>query len=535
MLPVAPHPEAPAEPAVAVIAPACVQQRVLSATLRGVDALAVEVEVDLGAGLPSVTLVGLAEAAVRESRLRVQAAIAACGLEFPVARITVNLAPAHVRKDGTGFDLPIALAILAASGALPARALNDVMVLGELSLAGDVRPVRGVIAAAEAARAAGRRTVLVAAENAPEAALVRGVEVRAVRSLADALAFLGAGQEERAPRVCDGEVARPRPTDPDLADVKGQGSARRALEVAAAGGHNLLFYGGPGAGKTMLARRLPGVLPGLTHGEALEVTRVHSVAGLNIGGGLVTRRPFRAPHHSTTPPGLAGGGQPLRPGELSLAHHGVLFLDELPEFARATLEVLREPLESGEVVLSRAAGTLRYPARCLLVASMNPCPCGHLGSARCRCLAADVRRYQGRVSGPLLDRIDLHAFVPPVDFGALDDASPGEPSAAVALRVARARERQQERGAHNARLSQALLEEVGRPDAEGRRLLIRAVERLGLSARGWDRVRRVARTIADLDGAVEVSAPHVAEALQYRSSVDAPDPAPRDAARHRWL
>lgn len=511
------------------------QQTVLSATLRGVDALAVEVEVDLGTGLPSVTIVGLAEVAVRESRLRVQAAIAAAGLVFPVARITVNLAPAHVKKDGTGFDLPIALAILAAHGALPTARLEDALVLGELSLAGDVRPVRGAIAAAEAARAAGRRMVLVAPENAPEAALVRGVEVRAVRTLGDAVAFLGAGHEERAPLVPEGEVARPRGNEPDLVDVKGQASARRALEVAAAGGHNLLFYGGPGTGKTMLARRLPGVLPGLSHGEALEVTRVHSVAGLNIGGGLVSQRPFRAPHHSTTPPGLVGGGNPMRPGEVSLAHHGVLFLDELPEFSRATLEVLREPLESGEVMLSRASGTLRYPARCLLVASMNPCPCGHRGSPRCRCSPVDVSRYQGRVSGPLLDRIDLHCHVPPVDFAALDDVAAGESSAAVALRVARAREAQRARGALNARLPLALLEEHARPDVEGRRLLVRAVERLGLSARGWDRVRRVARTIADLASAEHVGAPHVAEALHYRAAAE-PDGAPRgDAARRPAL
>lgn len=497
---------------------------ITSATLRGVDAVTIDVEVDLGAGLPFWVMVGLAEAAVRESRVRLEAAIRNSGFIFPIARISVNLAPAHLRKDGSGFDLPMALAILGAHGTIPRERLHDVLVLGELSLSGDVRPVRGALAAAEAARLAHKKVVLVACENGPEAALVRGVEVRTVKTLRDAVAYLAHGKSERAPIVhCHVPAQTERGGVADLADVRGQHAARRALEVAAAGGHNILFVGGPGSGKTMLARRLPGILPPMTWQEALEVTRVHSVAGLNIGGGLIDVRPFRAPHHSTTPPGLVGGGAALpRPGEATLAHRGVLFLDELPEFARPTLEAMREPLESGEVVLSRASGTLRYPARCLLVASMNPCPCGRYGdgSTRCRCQRHDVQRYQSRVSGPLLDRIDLHVDVPPVDLVALEDEAPGESSARVGARVCAARQVQEARyreGRINASALPSEIAEFARPDACGRKLMARAVEQYGLSARGYDRVQRVARTVADLDGAPAVTMVHVAEALQYRT------------------
>jgi magnesium chelatase family protein len=408
------------------------------------------------------------------------------------------------------------------------------LVIGELSLSGEVRPVRGALAASEAARVAGKTTVLTAIENGGEAALVAGVEVRVVRTLQDAVAFLAHGDESRAPRA----TPTPSTSAPpllDLLDVRGQAAARRALEITAAGGHNALFVGGPGAGKTMLARRLPGILPDLDDDEALEVTRVCSVAGLNIGGGLVHRRPFRAPHHSTTMAGLVGGGSGIpRPGELSLAHHGVLFLDELPEFARPVLESLREPLETGEVVLSRASGVLRYPARAMVVASMNPCPCGHLHDPRrrCRCSAVDVDRYQGRISGPLLDRIDVHVGVPPVDLVALEDTAPGEPSAVVRARVRAARERQRERlgrRATNATMTTSEVMEFARPDAAGRTLLLRAVERLSLSARGHDRVLRVARTIADVDGDDDVNAGHVAEAVQYRVQADRRRPTGYDA------
>ena len=494
---------------------------VWSATLVGIEATLVEVEGDISGGLPTFQTVGLAEAAVRESRVRVQAAIANAGIPLPAGRISVNLAPAHVRKDNAGLDLPIALAILAADGRVAREALTSTLVLGELSLSGEVRPVKGALAAMEAARAHGLRYALVAPDNGPEAALASSVEVRTVRTLKDALRFLATGADDAAPRARPSSTVRAPQATPDLVDVRGQEGARRALEIAAAGGHNVLFVGGPGAGKTMLARRLPSILPPLSDDERIALTRIHSAAGLTIGGGLVDDRPFRAPHHSTTPPGLVGGGAGVpRPGEITLAHHGVLFLDELPEFARGTLEALRQPLEADEVILSRAHATVRYPARVIVVGAMNPCPCGFAGSTRraCRCLQPDVARYRARISGPLVDRMDLLIDVPPVDLAALDGERRGEPSEAVRARVVRARDLQRHRQGDtvNARLVGARLFEHARPDDAGRALLLRAVESLGLTARGYERILRVARTVSDLDDGGPVRAAHVAEALALR-------------------
>jgi magnesium chelatase family protein len=503
--------------------------RVTSATLRGVDGVAVEVEVRISSQLPRVDVVGLPEAAVRESAARVRAAIAASGEAFPDRRVTVNLAPADVRKSGPGLDLAIAVGILAAAGSLDPTALDGLALFGELALDGRLRGVRGALALALAARSAGCSRLVAPPASASEAALAPGLEVRAADDLAALLRALRG--EDVLPRVeADLALETDAADSADLADVRGQEGAKRALEIAAAGGHALLLRGPPGAGKTMLARRLPGLLPALTFDEAIEVTRIHGAAGLlEARDGrprLSQARPFRAPHHSASRAGLLGGGSPPRPGEVSLAHRGVLLLDELPEFERRTLESLRQVLEERRVVVARASGSCAFPADFQLVASANPCACGwRLSAVRdCRCDDGAVARYEARLSGPLLDRIDLHVSVPAVRWRDLERRAGGPTGAAVRERVARARERQAARLAGvrgvgapvNAAIPAAAIEELVGPTPEARTLVARAVDRFGLSARAAHRVLRVARSVADLAGEARVGRDAVAEALAHR-------------------